>query len=296
MLGRAKCKILKEIRQKIADENDIPYVTRECTYQGSCSGTCPKCESELQYLESELEKRRRLGKGVAVTALCTGIIIGTAACGESDPFSQQLAGYPMDYEPDPVVSENNNEDGDGGVEQPEELAGAAEEWDPEMYLEEKDDGIPKTSDDAFDGLKSFASTFNTSAVYNGPQACPLYTAEDDVVLKAVSTYHWNGGSGAAPGAIRIYDITDDESVLIGSWDATARDGSGAKNVVWDIFPDIQLQKGHRYHIKDSDPETWSTNEKAENMGFVELYADADAQVNGGGFKVIIKAFNKLFNG
>ena len=29
MLGKAKCKILKEIRQKIADENDIPYVTRE---------------------------------------------------------------------------------------------------------------------------------------------------------------------------------------------------------------------------------------------------------------------------
>ncbi len=55
MLGRAKCKILKEIRQTIADENDIPYVTRECTYQGDCSGTCPKCESELRYLEQELE-------------------------------------------------------------------------------------------------------------------------------------------------------------------------------------------------------------------------------------------------
>ena len=26
MLGKAKCKILKEIRQTIADENDIPYI------------------------------------------------------------------------------------------------------------------------------------------------------------------------------------------------------------------------------------------------------------------------------
>ena len=80
MLGKAKCKILKEIRQKIADENDIPYVTRECTYQGDCSGTCPRCESELRYLEQELEARKKLGKTVAVTALCTGISFGTVAC------------------------------------------------------------------------------------------------------------------------------------------------------------------------------------------------------------------------
>ena len=80
MLGKAKCKILKEIRQKIADENDIPYVTRECTYQGDCSGTCPRCESELRYLERELKARQRIGKQVAVTALCTGISLGAAGC------------------------------------------------------------------------------------------------------------------------------------------------------------------------------------------------------------------------
>ena len=57
MLGKQKCRILKEIRQKIADENDIPYVTRECSFQGECRGTCPRCESELRYLEKELEKR-----------------------------------------------------------------------------------------------------------------------------------------------------------------------------------------------------------------------------------------------
>ena len=48
MLGKQKCRILKQIRQRIADENDIPYVTRECTFQGECRGTCPRCESELQ--------------------------------------------------------------------------------------------------------------------------------------------------------------------------------------------------------------------------------------------------------
>ena len=89
MLGKAKCKILKEIRQKIADENDIPYVTRECTYQGDCSGTCPRCESELRYLERELEVRQRIGKQVAVTALCAGISLSTTGCIDN---SQELGG------------------------------------------------------------------------------------------------------------------------------------------------------------------------------------------------------------
>ena len=84
MLGKAKCKILKEIRQKIADENDIPYITRECTYQGDCSGTCPRCESELRYLERELEARRKLGKVVAVTALCAGIALNASGCVDTE--------------------------------------------------------------------------------------------------------------------------------------------------------------------------------------------------------------------
>ena len=80
MKGKNKCKILKEIRQKIADENDIPYVTRECTYQGECRGTCPKCEAELRYLERELEKRRSLGKTVAVAAVAAGLSLTLTAC------------------------------------------------------------------------------------------------------------------------------------------------------------------------------------------------------------------------
>ena len=64
MLGKEKCRILKEIRQKIADENEIPYVTRECGFRGECRGTCPRCESELRYLESQLAARAALGKRV----------------------------------------------------------------------------------------------------------------------------------------------------------------------------------------------------------------------------------------
>lgn len=85
MLGKKKCKLLKEIRQKIADENDIPFVTRECPYQGPCKGTCPACEAELRYLEEQLEKRRRLGKVVTVAALSATLAVGTVGCPATEP-------------------------------------------------------------------------------------------------------------------------------------------------------------------------------------------------------------------
>ena len=84
MLGKQKCRILKEIRQRIADENDIPYVTRECRHQGECAGTCPRCECELRYLEEQLARREALGKQVAVAALCAGMALSTAGCSVAD--------------------------------------------------------------------------------------------------------------------------------------------------------------------------------------------------------------------
>ena len=72
--GKQTCKILKEIRKQIAAENDIEFVTSECTYKGDCKGTCPKCESEVRYLERELEKRQRLGKAAMVAGLSVGLL------------------------------------------------------------------------------------------------------------------------------------------------------------------------------------------------------------------------------
>lgn len=81
MDGKNKCKILKEIRKKIADENDIPFVTEECKYKGECKGTCPKCEAELVYLELELQKRRQVGKRIAVAGVATAaVLLSAQAC------------------------------------------------------------------------------------------------------------------------------------------------------------------------------------------------------------------------
>ena len=72
--GKQTCKILKEIRKQIAAENDIKLVIEECTYQGDCKGTCPKCEEEVRYLERELEKRQRMGKAAIVAGLSVGLL------------------------------------------------------------------------------------------------------------------------------------------------------------------------------------------------------------------------------
>lgn len=80
MLGKQKCKILKEIRQRIADENDIPWVTSECTHRGACRGTCPRCEGELRELERQLAARQAMGRRVTVAALCAGLAFSSVGC------------------------------------------------------------------------------------------------------------------------------------------------------------------------------------------------------------------------
>lgn len=80
MTGKNKCKILKDIRKKIAQENDIEYVTSECKFQGECTGTCPKCESEVRYLEQELAKKKAAGKAVAVAGIAAAMVVTAAGC------------------------------------------------------------------------------------------------------------------------------------------------------------------------------------------------------------------------
>ena len=75
MNGKSKCKILKDIRRQIAADNDIEFVTSECKYQGECTGTCPKCEAEVRYLEQELDKRQKAGKAVAVAGLAVSFFL-----------------------------------------------------------------------------------------------------------------------------------------------------------------------------------------------------------------------------
>lgn len=90
MNGKSKCKILKDIRRQIAQENDITFITSECKYQGDCSGTCPKCEAEVRYLEEELRKRQKAGKAVAVAGIAAALVVVASGCAIS-----QTGGDPL---------------------------------------------------------------------------------------------------------------------------------------------------------------------------------------------------------
>ena len=90
MNGKSKCKILKDIRKRIAEENDIEYITSECTYQGNCKGTCPKCEAELRYLEAELNKRRNAGKAVAVAGIAATVMLTSTGCDVVDNIKEKI--------------------------------------------------------------------------------------------------------------------------------------------------------------------------------------------------------------
>lgn len=109
MNGKSICKILKDIRKKIAEDNDINYVTSECKYQGECSGTCPKCEAELRYLEEELSIRKNLGKTVALAGIAAALVVGSAGCAPKLPA--QTAGEPIStdsgYQTQPLTTESS---------------------------------------------------------------------------------------------------------------------------------------------------------------------------------------------
>ena len=71
--GKSTCKLLKDIRQQIADANGISYQPKECHHKRDCAGTCPACEEEIRYLERELKARKGNGFGMKVAGIAAGI-------------------------------------------------------------------------------------------------------------------------------------------------------------------------------------------------------------------------------
>lgn len=72
--GKNTCRILKEIRRQIAEQNDISLVIDECTYKGECLGTCPRCEAEVRYLEEQLAERSKAGKALKVAGVSAAMV------------------------------------------------------------------------------------------------------------------------------------------------------------------------------------------------------------------------------
>ena len=139
MKGKEKCKALKEIRRQIAKKNDIPFAVSQCTHQGYCKGTCPKCESELRYLERELAIRQGLGKAVAIAGISIGACTAFTACSPMDTVTDFLENIGRDELAGDVMPVPDTEDDDT-------LAGNVElfEWEGGITEPETGENLPDT--------------------------------------------------------------------------------------------------------------------------------------------------------
>lgn len=87
MTGKEKCKLLKAIRREIAETNGIVYLTSECTFEGECKGTCPKCDAEIRYLDSEINRLIASGKNVSLAGLSLKTFDEAVTTPEPEPIT-----------------------------------------------------------------------------------------------------------------------------------------------------------------------------------------------------------------
>ncbi|MBQ8513164.1 MAG: hypothetical protein IJ497_11155 [Clostridia bacterium] len=121
MTGKQKCRILKEIRRQIAEQNDIRFVIEECTHKGKCRGTCPRCEWEVRMLERELEKRRASGRKIALAGISAGFLL--TSCSPIDTVKEIAKG---------ITNEIATLEGDMLAETTSGAVAATEQTEPEQ--------------------------------------------------------------------------------------------------------------------------------------------------------------------
>ena len=179
--GKRICKELKAVRRRIADENGIALDQPECTHTGDCSGTCPRCEAEVRYLEQALERRLRLGRAATVA----GISLTLAACGGSGGSAlatdtplqgdTSLPASGSDYPDDSLFVE-------GFEEEPEvpkecELTGIVGPTD--------DDTIPVEGDIEVIDVQKENDTVGEDEVYVFPEEYPSFPGGEEALYKFI---------------------------------------------------------------------------------------------------------------
>ena len=83
-LHKEKCRELKKIRAQIAEDLGIDLKQSECTYEGYCSGTCPKCKSEEMKLNLAIMKKQMesadVKRKVATAGITTVAALSLSGC------------------------------------------------------------------------------------------------------------------------------------------------------------------------------------------------------------------------
>lgn len=118
---KERCKRLKAIRKRIADTLGIDLQQRECTFEGECKGTCPKCARE----------EKKLNRALASGAVATTAVMLTACGMENLPSGiadvqdtieekvEELKHLFKGEEPEPIAGDmtyDPGDDYDGGLD------------------------------------------------------------------------------------------------------------------------------------------------------------------------------------
>ncbi len=101
-LHKEKCRELKKIRAQIAEDLGIDLKQSECTYEGYCSGTCPKCKSEEMMLNLAIMKKQMesadVKRKVATAGITTAAALSLSGCNALDSSiwktTEGVAPYP----------------------------------------------------------------------------------------------------------------------------------------------------------------------------------------------------------
>ena len=75
MDSRKKCDALKSVRKVLADKLGIDLHQKECTYEGECVGTCPKCKQEEEILNSALLSNSLKKEESKINEVCSNEVI-----------------------------------------------------------------------------------------------------------------------------------------------------------------------------------------------------------------------------
>lgn len=76
-------------------------------------------------------------------------------------------------------------------------------------------------------------------------------------LTEITTYHWNGGKGSAPGKI---SLESDDGTVYGPWKAALVNG-----VYWVAKPNTRVPVGS-YTVVDAEPSAWAQNAECGGRG------------------------------
>ena len=214
--GRSTCKLLKSIRQQIADANGISYQPKECHHKGDCAGTCPACEEEIRYLERELKARKGNGFGMKVAGIAAGI------CATVMPMTAAAQAVKSDSTANPPVQTTKKApikvvDLSDGCASPVVVHGMvidAEDKEPVIGASVVIDGTDKGIATNVDGQFALKVPSDTSLVisYIGckdkkVRVSSLLSSDDNVIILEVSDL--SGLSCIAGGVVTVVPNYDD---------------------------------------------------------------------------------------